>query len=106
MSGPQWLTRALFTPHVGGSFDVALPDSGEVVLGLDLTETWESTEAGGPGPDGQSRQQFSLFFSGPGERVLAQGTYTLRHADLGDLDLFLVPLGPRDGAMRYEAAFA
>ena len=103
MSGPQWLTHDLFAPHVGDSFDVALADRD---ARLELSETWESQEAGGPGPDGRSRQQFSLFFSGPADVVLPQGTYALRHADLGDLDLFLVPLGPRDGGMRYEAAFA
>lgn len=106
MSGSQWLTRALFEPHVGDSFDLALADTDGGALRLALSETSESTEAGGLGPDGQTRQQFSLFFSGPVERVLPQGTYAMRHTDLGDLHLFLVPLGPQGGAMRYEAAFA
>jgi hypothetical protein len=34
--------------------------------------------------------------------VLAQGTYRLSHPQLGEFELFLVPLGPD----RYEAAFA
>jgi hypothetical protein len=38
---------------------------------------------------------------------MPQGTYSLGHAELGDLELFLVPLGPDgDARMRYEAAFA
>ncbi len=106
MSGSQWLTHALFEPHVGDSFDVALADPDGGPLRLVLSETSESTEAGGRGPDGQSRQQFSLVFSGPVERVLPQRTYAVRHPDLGDLGLFLVPLGPQGGAMRYEAASA
>ena len=105
MSGPQWLTHDLFAPHVGDSFAVAGGPGGEDVV-LVLTDTWESQEAGGPGPDGQSRRQFSLFFSGPVEALLPQGTYVLRHPELGELDLFLVPLGPGDDGMRYEAAFA
>jgi hypothetical protein len=38
--------------------------------------------------------------------VLAQGTYRLSHPQLGELELFLVPLGPAAEGMQYEAAFA
>jgi hypothetical protein len=38
--------------------------------------------------------------------VLPQGIQRLSHAELGELDLFLVPIGPDAQGMRYEAAFA
>jgi hypothetical protein len=31
--------------------------------------------------------------------------YRLEHPELGVLDIFLVPLGPEEGRMRYEAIF-
>lgn len=101
MSEPRWLTHALFVPHVGESFD--LVDTGSALV---LDDAQDHGRAGGPGPDGQARGQFSLFFSGPLERAVEQGTHALRHDALGDLHLFLVPLGPAGDTMRYEAAFA
>jgi hypothetical protein len=106
VSGPRWLTHALFAPHVGDFFEASPLGSEDHGVTLVLSDTWESQEAGGRGPGGERRQQFSLFFSGPVDAMLPQGTYALRHPELGDLDVFLVPLGPRDGAVRYEAAFA
>jgi hypothetical protein len=100
----DWLTYDLFGGRTGERFEVAV-DDGEP-LELELTEATESTELGGPGPDGQERRQFSLIFRGPATPFVPQGTYALSHAELGELDLFLVPLGPDGDGMRYEAAFA
>src|SRR5688500_6381905 len=97
----QWLTHADFADRVGEAFEV--PDVGLV---LHLTETPESAEPGGPGPEGLTRNQFSLVFTGPLDRAMAQGTVRVLHPDLGEQHLFLVPLGPQDDTMRYEAAFA
>lgn len=35
-----------------------------------------------------------------------QGTYRLSHAKLGDLELFMVPIGPDGEGMRYEINFS
>jgi energy-converting hydrogenase Eha subunit A len=48
---------------------------------------------------------FSLLFAGP-PPVLRQGTYALRHAVLGELHLFLVPVRQTAGGFVYEAAFS
>ncbi len=49
---------------------------------------------------------FSLVFEGPPEPVLAQATYTFHHDELGDMQVFIVPIGPRAGdTMGYEAVF-
>jgi hypothetical protein len=56
---------------------------------------------------GVQREQFSLIFTTDANAVLPQGIQTLHHPHLGDLALFLVPVGPgADGLHRYEAAFA
>ncbi len=51
------------------------------------------------------RQPFSLRFIGPAKPILPQAIYRLENPTLGALEIFLVPLGPRDGGMRYEAVF-
>lgn len=80
-----------------------MPDAGLV---LALAEATESSEPGGPGPEGRTRNQFALVFTGPLDQTMAQGTVRVVHPDLGEQHLFLVPLGPQGNAMRYEAAFA
>ncbi len=51
------------------------------------------------------RQSFSLFFLGPVEGMLPQHIYRLQHAALGEMDLFLVPVGRRENGFEYEAVF-
>jgi hypothetical protein len=50
-------------------------------------------------------ESFSLLFRGPLIPLLPQRTYRLEHEQLGPQELFLVPVGPRDGTMQYEAVF-
>ena len=63
-----------------------------------------------PGEWGRSdmREPFSVTFHGEPTHVLPQGVWTLTHDELGDIQLFLVPLGPVDGgaAQQYQAVFA
>lgn len=99
----MWLTHELFARRIGEQF--ALVTETET-LHLVLAETWVSREGGGLGPEGQNRQQFSLIFDGPRGAGVPQGTYRLAHDELGDLELFLVPVGVHEGHLRYEAAFA
>lgn len=49
----------------------------------------------------ERRAPFSLRFRGPDSPTLPQRIYRLEHAELGALELFLVPIGP--GC--YEAIF-
>ena len=50
-------------------------------------------------------ESFSLFFLGPAQPSLPQGLYPMKSDRTGDFDLFIVPLGPAAGAMRYQAVF-
>jgi hypothetical protein len=41
-----------------------------------------------------------------GSPFLAQGIRTLRHRELGEMELFLVPVEEVEGGVRYQAVFA
>jgi hypothetical protein len=49
---------------------------------------------------------FALLFRVEEGPVLPQRIYPLEHDRLGRLELFLVPVGPDDLGMRYEAVFS
>jgi uncharacterized protein DUF6916 len=100
----QWLTVDLFSGREGESFEAS--GDGLPPQELVLAEVATSGTAGGRGPNGEEREQFSLLFRGPVEPALPQAIYRLDHAELGSLDLFLVPLAPRGDGAVYEAAFA
>jgi len=56
---------------------------------------------------GRGIQQFSLFFHGPAESLLPQGTYAFHHEKLGALELFIVPvIGSNDERIVYQACFS
>jgi hypothetical protein len=46
---------------------------------------------------------FSLYFRGPPDAMLGQGSYAFDHDELGSLELFLVPLQPDADGPRYES---
>lgn len=70
--------------------------------GLDLKLT-SATPLGAE--SGYRRQPYSLLFVGPLTPLLPQAIYPLRNESLGELEIFLVPLGPQGQTMRYEAIF-
>ena len=86
------LTEKAFKERQGETFSLAEPVAGTVALRLDEVTTL--------GPDG-----FTLLFRGALPGWLPQRIYRLRHPALGELDIFLVPLGPDAGGFRYEAVF-
>ena len=92
-------TRGDFEPHVGGAFRL---DADGQALAVRLTE---AKPVGSPAQEG-GREPFSLLFVGPPEPVLPQRIYRLEHAEMGALDLFLVPIGRGPEGTRYEAVFA
>ena len=87
-----------FAGRIGEAFTVEV--AGAAPFEATLTE---ATAHGPPAAPG-GRPPFSLEFVGPVHVV--QAIYRLSHHDLGDFDLFLVPLGPVSSGMRYEAVFS
>jgi len=92
------LTADDFEPHVQDEFQIA-PPACEIALSLKLIEVRRLGRAMRPGG------AFSLLFLSPPGPFYPQAIYPLTHATLGTLDLFLVPLGPKDGGNSYEAVF-
>ena len=95
----EQLTRDTFAPLVDSTF--AVGDPGATALGLRLA----STGPAGSGLPGR-REPFSLLFQGPLKPLLPQGIHRLLHPELGEIALFLVPVGPLGQAMQYEAIFS
>jgi hypothetical protein len=51
------------------------------------------------------REPFALLFRASDAPVLPQATYRFAHADLGELDIFVVPVAQTQDAVDYEAIF-
>jgi hypothetical protein len=50
-------------------------------------------------------ERFSVFFMSSLEFLLPQATYRLAHPQMGEFDLFLVPITQETGGFRYEAVY-
>jgi hypothetical protein len=50
-------------------------------------------------------ERYSLFFYGPADIMLKQGTFTLDHPEMGEIMLFMVPVGREERGFRYEVVF-
>ena len=53
----------------------------------------------------ERQEVFSLFFYGPADSFVSQGIHRLKHSQMGELELFLVPVGRDKNGFHYEAAF-
>src|SRR5512146_2800722 len=51
------------------------------------------------------QETFSLLFYGPARFFLPQAIHRLKHDSLGEIDLFLVPVGQDSAGFQYEAVF-
>jgi hypothetical protein len=59
-----------------------------------------------PGENEQhGMERFSLFFRGPADIFIPQGTYSLEHERMGTLDIFIVPVKRDEQGFRYESVF-
>jgi hypothetical protein len=96
----EQLTGSDFSSCLHTLFRVPLADADPIPLELAaVTDLGAAQIPGG-------RRPFSLLLLGPASpRYLPQGTYPLQHEALGQLHLFVVPLGPQAGRMRYEVIF-
>jgi hypothetical protein len=93
------LTEKEFSKHVGSEFKVVLQD-GEVALTLTEVKAYMPGENEQPG-----MERFSVFFDGKAALLLPQRTYQLRHAQMGEFDIFVTPISKNETGFRYEAVF-
>ncbi len=89
------LTKEIWADHLNEPF---------VIAGSIEMELVEVNGLGNKNPRAR-REPFSLVFRGPKAPLLVQRIYRVHHDQMGDLDFFLVPIGPDAEGMRYEAIF-
>ena len=84
-----------FSGHLGTSFRIYPDDSS--TLDLALVSATELNEG--------SERPFSIVFRGPRDALLPQRIYRMEHEEIGAFDIFLVPIGPDEVGLLYEAIF-
>jgi hypothetical protein len=94
------LTEKEFSKHVNTKFRVRLETSSEVDLELNEVTGYLSKDREQTG-----MERFSVYFKGPTEPYLPQQLYTLEHDQMGEFEIFLVPLSRDAQGFRYEAVF-
>lgn len=88
--------ESAFTEQVGSTFEVLdVPPS---TFELKMTKVVEHAKS-------DRQEAFSVFFLGPAERFMPQGICKVKHAQLGELEVFLVPVAKTNEGFEYEAAF-
>ena len=83
-----------FTPHLHTRFGVERIENYE----LELSEVADYSN--------NQLEQFSLIFTGAASPWLQQGSYQLTHPQMQECEMFLVPIGPDNSGMRYQAVFS
>jgi hypothetical protein len=97
----QDLTLETFAPHVGTRFRVALTDGRSVELELTGAARQKDVHAA------MRKEGFAIWFRGPADLLLPQGTYHFAHECLGDgAAFFIVPIGRKPEGYEYEAIFS
>lgn len=90
------ISKAQFVEALHTNFHLEIDSTHK--LDLELIEVTEKRST-------QSQEQFSLLFQGPLSIQLGQNTWPLAHEQLGQLDLFLVPVVRDQQGIYYEAFF-
>ena len=92
-----------FARHLGETFVLRPPE--QAPIQVELVDA-KALAARVTGDASVRKTPFSLLFRVKGASDLPQHTYRLAHAELGEMDLFLVPIGPDAVGMRFEAIFS
>ena len=95
-------TAAALRPHTGSHFHVKAENGQTVDLLLEEVKVVLEKHVS----PRMQRDSFSLYFVGPDNVYLTQSIFEVSHDELGGpWSIFLVPVGKRDAAFLYEAAF-
>ena len=101
---PERLKEEDFRKHLGTKLRVRLDEvEGAPVVELELDDVVSYETLSHARGDAE---RFSVYFYGPGNFFLPQRTYTLQHEQLGERDIFLVPVAQDQRGFRYEAVFS
>ena len=94
------LSHEQFASRLGSHF--TLSDDDMPSIDLRLIEVQPLQKHGGLP---ESRTPFSLLFKAASQQVFPQRLYHLRHDAMGELPIFLVPIGRDAEGVTYEAIF-
>jgi hypothetical protein len=101
---PEQLSKDDFAQHLNTKFRVLLTDAESAPeIDLELDEVVEFPTLTHSRSD---VERFSLFFYGPNNIFLPQCIYRLAHEQLGEHEIFLVPVAQDPRGFRYEAIFS
>ncbi|MCP4678237.1 MAG: hypothetical protein GY854_22530 [Deltaproteobacteria bacterium] len=92
------LKKDSFEPHLNTVFKVhAAPEEAVEVELVEVTAH-----------EREHLESFDVIFRGPEDKPLGQDTYRIEHADMGERELFLVPVIPKQGeaGMFFQASFS
>jgi uncharacterized protein DUF6916 len=90
------LTHEEFSKHVNTRFDVQLDETNAVQL--ELTEV-------SPLKQFPRQEEFAIVFRGPLNAFLGQGLRSFSHEEMGQFELFIVPIRQDAHGSYYEAVF-
>lgn len=102
MTALDTVTIDTFAPHLNTTFKVQ-HDAG--VSDMTLIRVKNLLDGKRPRHAKAKRDPFSVIFLGPADRMLSQRTYHFMHDGIGELDLFIVPVGRDEAGTEYEAIF-
>jgi hypothetical protein len=93
------LTEKEFSRHLNSRFKLTLQDQ-EVELELIEVKAYlpQANDQGG-------MERFSIYFDGPVNIRLPQSVYRLEHEQMGEFEIFLVPISGDQKGFHYEAVF-
>jgi len=93
------LTEEEFSRHINTIFELTF---GDEQLQLQLVNVKPYL----PQPNEHSgMERFSVYFQGSLDRCLPQLMYHMTHEQMGEMDIFLVPIEKNEQGFRYEAVF-
>jgi hypothetical protein len=103
------LTEASFSGHLGERFRVRLDSSEKIDLVLievkGLSKPGKDPGSEPKGPDKIRKDSFTTLFRGPHEPLLRQQICGLEHDQMGEIEMFMVPVGRDELGLYYESVF-
>jgi hypothetical protein len=90
------LSHEGFAQHINTKFQVKIDDQRAVEL--ELTEVSDLKLY-------PKQEEFAVTFLGPLDMFLGQGLRSFAHEQMGEFELFLVPIGQDERGYNYEAVF-
>jgi len=90
------LTHEVFTQNVNTKFQVQIDES--IGVQLELTEVSELKLY-------PAQEEFAIVFRGPLDKFLGQGLRSFTHDQMGQFELFIVPVRQDEQGFYYEAVF-